>query len=1459
MVAILVTQVSLIAQVVSPFNIRYQTNSKGNIVILSNVAITCNSSNSNCGTYQQQLPPTGNHNQDGSITQDYIDIDSDAGTWMSSSDSMSLANCSEILWAGLYWQARIQSSTTNYAIRNRVKMKVNNGAYQDLAADDIYDLTTIPTNQNFAMPGYFCFKNVTSLLSSSNGKARITVANVVSQTGVNNLFGSWSLVVVYKNVFQNMRNLTVFDGVSYVSNVNNLDIPISGFTTPSTGPVTFDLGIVAMEGDRNIPGDRLQFNGNGSFLDIPDANRSANDFFNSSITNYGVITPFRNPSYNNQLGFDAGMFSPNNSTLNYIGNSATAATVRVVTSQDAILPRVITSAIDIYEPDLRANVRVSDIDGGTIDPGDILEYTLVGKNIGSDLSINTYLENTIDDRVDFVPGSISVTFGPNSGAKTDATGDDQGEYNSTTRKIRVRIGTGANGTNGGQVQSSPSGADSTVVKFRVKVKDECMMFQCNPTIYNVAYIYGKGNISGNNYNNNGLSDTYNSQGCPVTLSNALTINVTGCPTPTINYPTTCANSSLQLSTTYSANATYNWSGPNGFTSTVHNPVINPATSLNSGIYTLTISFASLTCSLTLSKLVVIRPLPTITQGTLNNVTCFGLNNGSVQVSASGATSPYSYSWSNGATTSSISNLGPGTYTVTVTDFYGCQRTASYTITEPPLLVATASITSNYNGRNISCNGAADGSATVAYSGGTSPYTVLWSNSATTQNISNLGPGIYTATVTDARGCVRSSAVTLTQPSAVVLTESHTDVSCFGGANGSINLNFSGGTSPYSYLWSNGATTQNLSNLSAGTYSVTAKDVNNCSRFLSITITQPTQLAVSRTSVDINCFGQNTGSIDVSVSGGTPNYTYAWSNGATVQDLSNLAAGIYSLTVTDSKGCQQVLSTTLTQPSAALSTNLSGTNLTCNANSSGVVNSSTTGGTPNYSYSWSNGATTQNLVNVAAGTYTLTITDLKGCQQVASQTITQPTVLNLGTTSTNVTCFGLANGSITSNVSGGTSPYSYSWNNGASTANLSNLAPGTYTLTLTDFNGCVRTRNVTITQPIAPLDVTAVRTNINCFGQNNGTITLTVTGGTTPYSYLWSNGSTTKDLSGLSSGVYSVIVTDARGCQSSTSVTITEPSSPISVSLSGIDLTCFGNFSGSITSSVSGGTAPYSYAWSNGATTSDLSGLAAGVYSLTLTDFRSCQQVVAVTISEPPAMVLNENVVNISCFGLSDGSISTNLVGGISPYTYSWSNGSTVSDLNNLFAGSYILSVTDSKGCQIIDTFSIIQPLLPLSLSVTKTNISCHGLTTGVINLTASGGTPTYTYAWSNGAFSEDLVSIGAGVYSVTVTDSRGCQETISETITEPAVLDVVLTGNNLTCNGNGSGSITSAVSGGTPNYTYQWSTFATTPSISNLTIGTYTLTVTDAAGCQKVASQTITQPAVIALSDVRTPVSCRFG
>jgi large repetitive protein len=594
---VLVSVSQSFAQLVTPFSIRTQFSQKGGIRFLSNAAISCNSG---C-TATAQVPPGGT-GQNNNFTMSYLDIDSDGTTFMSTSDSLALPTCSEISWAGLYWSGFSNSGQANYANRFSVKLKVNNGAYQTV--------TALPANRqdnSTAYTSYHSFADITSIVQAAGIKAKFTVANVFAETGGSNKFGGWTIVVVYKNDLQPMRNLTVFNGLAAVSGgAPTVDVPISGFLTPLSGPVTFELGVVAYDGDRSQTGDQLMFNGGSGFVNVSDAIHPTNDIFNSTISYNGVLTPYRVPSLNNTLGQDANIFVPNNTAKNYIGNSANSATIRVTTGGETILTHVITSAIDIYEPDLRAAVSVTDLNGGLVEPGDVLQYRVVAKNIGSDPSVNTFVTDTIEGNAAFVPGSINIIYGPNAGAKSDAGGDDQAEYIAGSRAVKVRIGTGANATTGGTVVNSPQGTDSTVFTFRVTASTDCIYLACDNVINNRAYIFGTGNVSGNTFNNGSNPGIFDANGCPIPGTTSSPINQALCAAPAAssNSPV-CIGTTLQLNASSSTNATYSWTGPNGFTSTAQSPTIPTVTSAAAGTYTVTITIPSITCSFVRSVTVAV--------------------------------------------------------------------------------------------------------------------------------------------------------------------------------------------------------------------------------------------------------------------------------------------------------------------------------------------------------------------------------------------------------------------------------------------------------------------------------------------------------------------------------------------------------------------------------------------------------------------------------------------------------------------------------------------------------------------------------------------------------------------------------------------------------------------------------------------------------------------------------------
>jgi hypothetical protein len=430
--------------------------------------------------------------------------------------------------------------------------------------------------------------------------------------------------------------------------------------------------------------------------------------------------------------------------------------------------------------------------------------------------------------------------------------------------------------------------------------------------------------------------------------------------------------------------------------------------------------------------------------------------------------PYSYAWSNGATTQNINGVVANTYTVTATDANLCNITASFNVTSPTPIV------SSVTGTNVTCHGQANGTATLTVSGGTTPYSYLWSNFQATQNLTGLSGVIYYVIITDANGCSKRDSVTILEPAAIVLGISSTDVSCNGGSNGSVTTTVSGGTGTITYLWSNGATTASLTNVVAATYSVIITDANSCTASASATVSQPTALVLNGTAASVSCSGGNNGSVAVTVNGGVFPYSYAWSNGATTQNINGVVANTYTVTATDANLCTVTGTFTVTSPSPIVSS-VTGTNVTCHGEANGTATLTVSGGTTPYTFSWSNFQATQNLTGLSGGTYYVIITDANGCTKRDSVIITEPAAIVLGISNTNVSCNGGNNGSVTTTVSGGTGTITYLWSNGATTANITNATATNYSVTITDANLCTASASATVTQPTAVYCVQAVTT------------------------------------------------------------------------------------------------------------------------------------------------------------------------------------------------------------------------------------------------------------------------------------------------------------------------------------------------------------------------------------------------
>jgi gliding motility-associated-like protein len=583
----------------------------------------------------------------------------------------------------------------------------------------------------------------------------------------------------------------------------------------------------------------------------------------------------------------------------------------------------------------------------------------------------------------------------------------------------------------------------------------------------------------------------------------------------------------------------------------------------------------------------------------------------------------------------------------------------------------------------------------------------------------------------------------------------------------------------------------------------------------------------------------------------------------INTTTNPATVTYTVTPT-SGTCIGTNFTIVVTVNPSISPNSSITNSTCFGINNGSIQTNLTGGIPfttgtPYVVSWTgpNGFTSSatSISNLSPGDYTLSVLDNGGCPFSKSYKITEPDAIVITTDlEKDITCFGNANGAIAITITGGTLNYNYTWTKDnlpfANTEDFSNLSPGVYVVSVSDANNCGPvTATFTITEPPVLVLNLVSQTNVLCFGTATGAIDINVVGGTPiqispgvfDYNYAWTgpNGftSSNKNLSAIFAGTYNLTVTDNSGCAKMLSVIVTQ-SSEIIIKATTTVINCYGDNNASISIVVSGGNTPYKIVWSTLATGTFQDNLSAGDYLITVTDALNCVTTLNVNIPEAPIFTINPVVKQISCFGMNDGSINLNLVGGIAPLKLVWSDGSTAGlTRNNLAPGSYTATITDSKPCIITRTFIILEPQkLVLSANVTHA-FDCDDTNSGAINLLVAGGTPPFTYTWSNGATTEDLTNIPAGNYLVTVTDSRGCSKTAQYVINRPPPIVIgVETKTDFNCETKYvKQTFVAQVSGGVPPYQLTWSS-GTISGTNNEMMntnqnGTVVLGVTDNLGC----------------------------
>ncbi|MFN5369971.1 MAG: gliding motility-associated C-terminal domain-containing protein [Bacteroidia bacterium] len=866
--------------------------------------------------------------------------------------------------------------------------------------------------------------------------------------------------------------------------------------------------------------------------------------------------------------------------------------------------------------------------------------------------------------------------------------------------------------------------------------------------------------------------------------------------------------------------------------------------LSAGTYSVSVTDEGTTCEVNGSATILFQGAPSATFVSENSL-C-GQSVGSIDITVTGGTAPITHNWSNGATTEDLTNLIAGTYTDTITDANGCFTIVSVNILNENQFTLASSVV------NPTCGNLNGGSIDLTVSGGDAPFTFEWSPNSTsvTEDVSGLPAGSYSVIVTDDAGCVDSLTSTLAPALPIELVGIVSDATC-GNADGGINLSVTGGSGTYNFVWDNGTLTEDLSTVEAGTYSVVVSDQAeiNCTATASYTVVNANQPEVSILTTNTSC-SENTGTVSLTITGGSGNFEFSWTgpNGFTsnAEDLTALAAGTYSVTITDeSTTCVVNESAELIQANApTFTSNLVQTS--CGQNN-GIIDIEVTGGTLPFTITWNGNISSLDQINLSAGTYSFLLIDANNCQLSETFAISPSLSPALSSDFTNPTC-GNDTGSVDITLTNAINPVVYSWTKDgapfAGSEDIELLSVGTYILLATDAAGCAVSDTFTlINSNQATLSFTSTPT---LCGASTGTIDLTVDGGTAPFNFEWSGSdgfsASTEDLSGLAGGCYSVTVTDASTCVVTLQACVVNSNAPI-VTFNTIQPSCDEN-NGSVAPIVSGGLPPYAFAWSGTAFAVDstIDNLGSGNYILTVTDANNCATTDSVTLINTGVPNVTANVDDPEC-GINDGSITALVSGGLAPYTYSWTpGGSTDATLSNLGIGEYSVLVTDAAGCEATGLFSLVNLNAP-QITSTITNTEC-GESGGSINITVSGGSGDYSFAWTGSgviANAEDQSNLAAGSYTILVTDNTtGCETTSTIEVENSNLPQLTLISVGTLCGAN-SGSVALTVTNAN-NPTFSWTGpngfTATTEDISNLSTGIYSVTVTDGA-CEATGSVSV--------------------
>jgi gliding motility-associated-like protein len=902
----------------------------------------------------------------------------------------------------------------------------------------------------------------------------------------------------------------------------------------------------------------------------------------------------------------------------------------------------------------------------------------------------------------------------------------------------------------------------------------------------------------------------------------------------------------------------------------------PCTGLCAGTYYLFVRDANL-CEVNIGPVTINEPAAVaVSSVTPEDVTCNGADDGTITIVAGGGTGTLEYSIDSAVTFIAnggiFTDLSPGTYYLFVRDANLCMVSAGTdTIIEPAVIVVNL-----VDSTDVTCNGADDGTITILASGGTGTleYSIDSANTFVANGgvFTNLAPGAYYLFVRDANLCMFSAGTaTINEPAAIIIISvDSTDVTCNGACDGTISIVAAGGTGGLQFscdsmqTWNSGSCT----GLCAGTYYLFVRDENLCEFNIGpVTISEPPAIIVTSVdSMDATCNGTNDGTITIVASGGTGTLEYSLDSANTFVAngglFTDLTPGTYYLFVMDEGLCTVNAGTATINEPEVFDDTLAVTQNTCFGAAAGAINATVSGGTAPYEYSWTGpydyASGEENIDSLYEGVYHLVVTDANNCTVEDSAILTDPQALYAERSTDSVSCNGGSDGSILiRNVSGGSGCREFSIGDGIWQADstFTGLPAGTYDAMVRDCadTTCVLTFDflLIISQPDTLLISQEDATDVLCSGRSDGTVTVTADGGTPPYLYTISPGDSTNSTGlfiNLPAGTYTVSVTDAHSCGpvNSSALVVGVASSDLSIIAVAADsVNCIDGNDGSIDITVGGGIPPYTYLWSNGETTEDISNLTVDTFTVTVTDDAGCQIDSSIILGEPDELVLQvETVTNPACFADSDGSVTVSVVGGTQPYNFNWtgpdSYTSTDEDITGLSAGTYRLTVTDAQGCSDTVSAPLTEPEQLHIDNVDLTNIACNGENDGTIIVDASGGTSPLNYRLIPGDGIQrsrgEFDNLGPGKYVIEINDTNFCGPVESDTIeiTEPDPITIDSLVITPAVEGESNGSIYFKVSGGTPPYTVTIDGGIepdTDTTFTELPAGEYTLMITDDNGC----------------------------